>query len=128
MPEPMTSQSAFSFPGPSLSSTQQATFTSFSPGQTYITPEPSLPEDHMADFHHLDNAREIWLAVKARIGAITLLLQSLPEDHMADFHHLDNAREIWLAVKARIGDHAGNAIGSVYDAADEFAMMGISRK
>nr|GEZ93634.1 ribonuclease H-like domain-containing protein [Tanacetum cinerariifolium] len=29
----------------------------------------SLPEDHMADFHHLDDAREIWLAVKARFGA-----------------------------------------------------------
>nr|GEW15071.1 hypothetical protein [Tanacetum cinerariifolium] len=40
MSEPMTSQSAFSFPEPSSSSTQQATFTSFSPGQTYITSEP----------------------------------------------------------------------------------------
>nr|GFA61672.1 xylulose kinase-1 [Tanacetum cinerariifolium] len=29
----------------------------------------SLPEDYMADFHHLDDAREIWLAVKARFGA-----------------------------------------------------------
>nr|GFB81220.1 xylulose kinase-1 [Tanacetum cinerariifolium] len=28
----------------------------------------SLPEDHIADFHHLDDAREIWLAVKARFG------------------------------------------------------------
>ncbi|GJR18495.1 putative ribonuclease H-like domain-containing protein [Tanacetum coccineum] len=28
----------------------------------------SLPEDHMADFHHLDDARDIWLAVKARFG------------------------------------------------------------
>nr|GEZ20485.1 ribonuclease H-like domain-containing protein [Tanacetum cinerariifolium] len=28
----------------------------------------SLPEDHMADFHHLDDAREIWMAVKARFG------------------------------------------------------------
>nr|GEY88158.1 ribonuclease H-like domain-containing protein [Tanacetum cinerariifolium] len=28
----------------------------------------SLPEDHMADFHHLDDGREIWLAVKARFG------------------------------------------------------------
>nr|GEV54844.1 hypothetical protein [Tanacetum cinerariifolium] len=28
----------------------------------------SLPEDHMEDFHHLDDAREIWLAVKARFG------------------------------------------------------------
>nr|GEX28263.1 hypothetical protein [Tanacetum cinerariifolium] len=35
----MTSKYAFSFPDPSLSSTQQATFTSFSPGQTYITSE-----------------------------------------------------------------------------------------
>nr|GEX10137.1 retrovirus-related Pol polyprotein from transposon TNT 1-94 [Tanacetum cinerariifolium] len=28
----------------------------------------SLPEDHMADFHYLDDDREIWLAVKARFG------------------------------------------------------------
>nr|GEX22026.1 ribonuclease H-like domain-containing protein [Tanacetum cinerariifolium] len=28
----------------------------------------SLLEDHMADFHHLDGAREIWLAVKARFS------------------------------------------------------------
>ncbi|GKC87698.1 hypothetical protein Tco_1148347 [Tanacetum coccineum] len=28
----------------------------------------SLPEDHMADFHHLDDAKDIWLAVKARFG------------------------------------------------------------
>ncbi|GKB06465.1 hypothetical protein Tco_0834698 [Tanacetum coccineum] len=26
----------------------------------------SLPEDHMADFYHLDDARDIWLAVKSR--------------------------------------------------------------
>ncbi|GJS08851.1 putative ribonuclease H-like domain-containing protein [Tanacetum coccineum] len=30
----------------------------------------SLPEDHMADFHHLDDARDIWLAVKARFGGL----------------------------------------------------------
>nr|GEU90001.1 hypothetical protein [Tanacetum cinerariifolium] len=29
----------------------------------------SLPKDHMADFNHLDDAREIWLAVKARFGS-----------------------------------------------------------
>ncbi|GJR64149.1 putative ribonuclease H-like domain-containing protein [Tanacetum coccineum] len=28
-----------------------------------------IPEDHMANFHHLDDARDIWLAVKARFGA-----------------------------------------------------------
>nr|GEW29706.1 putative reverse transcriptase domain-containing protein [Tanacetum cinerariifolium] len=33
----------------------------------------SLPKDHMADFHHLDDAREIWLAVKARFGGLEYL-------------------------------------------------------
>ncbi|GKD39910.1 putative ribonuclease H-like domain-containing protein, partial [Tanacetum coccineum] len=33
-----------------------------------LPPVSSLPEDHMADFHHLDDARDIWLAVKARFG------------------------------------------------------------
>nr|GFA23107.1 ribonuclease H-like domain-containing protein [Tanacetum cinerariifolium] len=28
----------------------------------------SLPEDHMTGFHHLDDAREIWLDMKARFG------------------------------------------------------------
>nr|GEW42303.1 xylulose kinase-1 [Tanacetum cinerariifolium] len=28
----------------------------------------SLPKDHMADFYYLDDAREIWLVVKARFG------------------------------------------------------------
>nr|GEX30260.1 xylulose kinase-1 [Tanacetum cinerariifolium] len=28
----------------------------------------SFPEDHMADFHYLDDAIEIWLAVKVRFG------------------------------------------------------------
>nr|GEZ73039.1 hypothetical protein [Tanacetum cinerariifolium] len=32
-----------------------------------------LPEDHMADFHHLDDAREIWLAVKARFDVARTL-------------------------------------------------------
>ncbi|GJV62127.1 hypothetical protein Tco_1468227, partial [Tanacetum coccineum] len=36
-------------------------------GNIMILP-PSLPEDHMADFHHLDDAKDIWLAVKARFG------------------------------------------------------------
>ncbi|GJX84315.1 hypothetical protein Tco_0335089 [Tanacetum coccineum] len=28
----------------------------------------ALPEDHMLDFHHYDDARDIWMAVKARFG------------------------------------------------------------
>ncbi|GJZ31662.1 putative ribonuclease H-like domain-containing protein [Tanacetum coccineum] len=33
-----------------------------------LPPVTSLPEYHMADFHHLDDAKDIWLAVKARFG------------------------------------------------------------
>ncbi|GJT43112.1 hypothetical protein Tco_0951827 [Tanacetum coccineum] len=28
----------------------------------------ALPEDHIPDFHHFDDARDIWMAVKARFG------------------------------------------------------------
>lgn len=28
----------------------------------------SVPEDHMLDFHHLDDARDIWMTLKARFG------------------------------------------------------------
>nr|GFB05382.1 xylulose kinase-1 [Tanacetum cinerariifolium] len=28
----------------------------------------SIPDDHMADFHYMDDARDIWNAVKARFG------------------------------------------------------------
>ncbi|GJZ31013.1 hypothetical protein Tco_0576060 [Tanacetum coccineum] len=28
----------------------------------------SIPDDHVADFHYMDNARDIWNAVKARFG------------------------------------------------------------
>nr|GFA07878.1 ribonuclease H-like domain-containing protein [Tanacetum cinerariifolium] len=51
----------------------------------------SLPEDHMADFHHLDDAREIWLAIKARFGGNdeskkmrkTMLKQKFYEFHVS---------------------------------------------
>nr|GEZ63539.1 xylulose kinase-1 [Tanacetum cinerariifolium] len=168
MSEPMTSQSAFSFPGPSSFSTQQATFTSFSPEQTFTTSEPvtnSQPnpqtsnnfQNQQFQQYHIatlssNNAKfpylkkdeyetwamkmEYWImntdhnlwkiilngnnkkslgrdskggiiilpcvsfeehvAVQRETKARTLLLQSLLEDHMADFHHLDDAREIWM--------------------------------
>nr|GEU86793.1 hypothetical protein [Tanacetum cinerariifolium] len=175
MSEPMTSQSAFAFLDQSSFSTQQATFISFSPEQSYNTTEPvttsqSNPQTS-TNFQHQqfqqyhtatlssNNAKfpylkkdeyEMWVmkmeywimntdhnlwkiiqngnnkkslgrdskggiiillpvsfeehvVVQRETKAITLLLQSLPEDHMADFHHLDDAREIWLAVKAQFG-------------------------
>nr|GEW30271.1 hypothetical protein [Tanacetum cinerariifolium] len=150
MSEPMISQSAFSFPNPTSSSTQQATFTSFSPGQTYIIsklvinsqPNPqtsnNFQNQQFQQYHTAtlssNNAKFPYLmkeeyetnkslgrdlkggiiilppvsfkehvAVQRETKARTLLLQSLLEDHMVDFHHLDDAREIWLAMKARFG-------------------------
>nr|GEV00790.1 putative reverse transcriptase domain-containing protein [Tanacetum cinerariifolium] len=106
----MTSQSAFSFPNPTSFSTQQATFTSFSPGQTYVTSEPnrnnkkSIGRDSKGGIIILPLVSfEEHITVQRETKARTFLLQSLPEDHMANFHHLDDAKEIWLAVKARFG-------------------------
>nr|GEX87935.1 reverse transcriptase domain-containing protein [Tanacetum cinerariifolium] len=139
MLEPMTSQSAFSFPDPSSFSTQQATFTSFSPKQTSEPVTNSQPnpqnsnnfQNQLFQQYHTatlssNNAKFPYLkkdeyetdskggiiilppvsfkehvAIQREIKAKTLLLQSLPKDQMADFHHLDDAREIWLVVKAR---------------------------
>ncbi|GJR70110.1 RNA-directed DNA polymerase, eukaryota, reverse transcriptase zinc-binding domain protein [Tanacetum coccineum] len=41
----------------------------------------ALPEDHMPDFHHYDDARDIWMAVKARFGYMTFGLNVQIEDH-----------------------------------------------
>nr|GEY01203.1 ribonuclease H-like domain-containing protein [Tanacetum cinerariifolium] len=104
MSEPMTSQSAFLFPDPTSSSTQQATFTSFSPGQTYITSEPitnsqlnpqtsnnflnqQFQQYHTATISKWEHQEELKKGFKRR-----------------DYHSSSyDAREIWLAVKARFG-------------------------
>ncbi|GJW94958.1 hypothetical protein Tco_0174630 [Tanacetum coccineum] len=56
---PSTSEPVFSV------STSEPAFEETKPRTILLQ---SLPEDHMADFHNLDNARDIWLAVKARIS------------------------------------------------------------
>nr|GFB31935.1 xylulose kinase-1 [Tanacetum cinerariifolium] len=159
----------------------------------------SLPKDHMADFHHLDDAREIWLAVKARFGGneeskkmrktmlkheflefsvfeeeglhkgydrqegrLSSTTRTLPDliegrkdaiivykvktedpkamvsvDSMLNWneHEAKNKTEdgeqvygLMVGFKSDFADHAGNAVGSVYDVAAEFTMMGISPK
>nr|GEX87008.1 ribonuclease H-like domain-containing protein [Tanacetum cinerariifolium] len=142
----------------------------------------------MADFHHLDDAREIWLAVKARFGGKeeskkirkTMLkqefsefsvseeeglhkgydkfqkilsqlnqmqakpdnddvnmkfLRALPPSWSQNEYEAENKTEegeqvygLMARFKLDFADHVGNAAGSVYDAAAEFAMMGISPK
>nr|GFA44409.1 xylulose kinase-1 [Tanacetum cinerariifolium] len=126
----------------------------------------SLLEDHMADFHYLDDAREIWLAVKAQFGGNkeskkirkTMLKQEFSKFRVSEEEGLhkgyDRAlppswSQVALTLKTRkehkpeegeqvyglmagfksdFADHVVNAAGSVYDAAVEFAMMGISPK
>ncbi|GKB94490.1 putative ribonuclease H-like domain-containing protein, partial [Tanacetum coccineum] len=48
----------------------------------------SLPEDHIANFHHLDDARDIWLAVKARFGGFryrsTHQMQAKPDNEISE--------------------------------------------
>nr|GFB43382.1 xylulose kinase-1 [Tanacetum cinerariifolium] len=90
----------------------------------------SLPKDHMADFHPLDDAREIWLAVKARFGGNEESKKMRKTMHEAENKTKEGEQVYGLmaGIKSDFADHAGNAAGSVYDAAAEFAMMEISPK
>nr|GEX18219.1 xylulose kinase-1 [Tanacetum cinerariifolium] len=90
----------------------------------------SLLEDHMADFHHLDDAREIRLAVKARFGDNKESKKMRKTMHEAQ-NKTEEGEQVYglmARIKSDFADHAGNAAGSVYDAAAEFGMMGISLK
>nr|GEW28046.1 reverse transcriptase domain-containing protein [Tanacetum cinerariifolium] len=64
--------------------------------------EGSIPDDHVADFHYMDNARDIWNAVKARFGGNVeskKMRESMLKQEFSEF---------------RIGD------------AGEFALMGVT--
>nr|GEU64404.1 xylulose kinase-1 [Tanacetum cinerariifolium] len=90
----------------------------------------SLLEDHMADFHHLDDAREIWLAVKARFGGNEESKKMRKTMHEAE-NKTEEGEQVYglmAGFKSDFTDHAGNAAGSVSDVAAKFAMMGISSK
>nr|GEV56911.1 putative ribonuclease H-like domain-containing protein [Tanacetum cinerariifolium] len=61
----------------------------------------SLPEDHMADFHHLNDAREIWLAVKARFQKILSQLyqmQAKPDNDDVNIKFLRALPPSWSQV------------------------------
>nr|GEY53456.1 xylulose kinase-1 [Tanacetum cinerariifolium] len=100
----------------------------------------SLPEDHMADFHYMDDAREICIMENVLHSFVA---ENEPTQQLAyeDFEQVDQLEMEELDIKWQMAmlslrinkfqkkaDPAINAAGSLYDAAAEFAMMGISPK
>nr|GEW30120.1 xylulose kinase-1 [Tanacetum cinerariifolium] len=74
----------------------------------------SLPEEHVADFHHLDDDREIWLAVKARFGGNAESKKMRKTMHKADnkTEKGEQVYDLMAGIKLDFADHAGNAAGS----------------
>nr|GEX00216.1 retrovirus-related Pol polyprotein from transposon TNT 1-94 [Tanacetum cinerariifolium] len=93
----------------------------------------SLPEDHMADFHYLDDAREIWLAVKARFGGNeeskkmrkTMLKHEFFEFRVSGEEGLHKGYDRF---ESDFAVSTGNVVGGVNPDVAEFSMMGISPK
>ncbi|GJR13908.1 ribonuclease H-like domain-containing protein [Tanacetum coccineum] len=71
----------------------------------------ALPEDHMPDFHHYDDARDIWIAVKARFGGNeeskkmrkTMLKQQFTEFSVTEEEGLHKGYDSLPALKTRGG-------------------------
>nr|GFB68627.1 xylulose kinase-1 [Tanacetum cinerariifolium] len=103
----------------------------------------SLLEDHMADFHYLDDAREIWLAVKDRFGGNeeskkmrkTILKQAFSEFSVSEEEGLhkgyDRAlppswSQVALTLKTRGGGSTGDGrIG--HQMADGYAFTKVNK-
>nr|GEZ59827.1 xylulose kinase-1 [Tanacetum cinerariifolium] len=84
----------------------------------------SLLEDHMADFHHLDDAREIWLAVKARFGGndeSKKMRKTMLKQKFSEFKNkTEEAKQMYglmVGFESDFAVYAGNAAGSVNPAA-----------
>nr|GEX72595.1 xylulose kinase-1 [Tanacetum cinerariifolium] len=70
----------------------------------------SLPEDHMVDFHHLDDAREIWLAVNARSQKILSQLnqiQAKPDNDDVNIKFLRALPPFWSQVALTLKTRGG---------------------
>nr|GEX29731.1 putative ribonuclease H-like domain-containing protein [Tanacetum cinerariifolium] len=70
----------------------------------------SLPKDHMADFHHQDDAREIWLAVKARFQKILSQLnqmQAKPDSDDVNINFLKALPPSWSQVALTLKTRGG---------------------
>ncbi|GJV67848.1 putative ribonuclease H-like domain-containing protein [Tanacetum coccineum] len=97
----------------------------------------SLPEDHIADFHHLDDARDIWLAVKAQFWIVhnskSLMIKDWKRKAGKNDEVYITKVKLWILKQAEedaagsaTGDATGDVADDVSNAAAEFALMGIS--
>nr|GEU96063.1 xylulose kinase-1 [Tanacetum cinerariifolium] len=91
----------------------------------------SIPDDHVADFHYMDDARDIWNAVKARIGEAEGLhkgydrmqkilsqlnqLKAKPEDEDINFKFLRALPSSWSQVALTLKTKGGHELLSFDD-------------
>nr|GEZ40082.1 hypothetical protein [Tanacetum cinerariifolium] len=117
--------------------TCQPTYTRFTP--------LSIPDDHVADFHYIDDARDIWNAVKARMQRILSQLNQLkakPDDEDINLKFLRAFPSSWsqvaLTLKTKVKEGAAKLYNLITGAnseeantagdAREFALMGVTFK
>nr|GFA40930.1 ribonuclease H-like domain-containing protein [Tanacetum cinerariifolium] len=70
----------------------------------------SIPDDHVADFHYMDDARDIWNAVKARMQKILSQLNQLkakPEDEDINLKFLRALPSSWSQVALTLKTKGG---------------------
>nr|GEZ42628.1 ribonuclease H-like domain-containing protein [Tanacetum cinerariifolium] len=70
----------------------------------------SIPDDHVADFHYIDDARDIWNAVKARMQKILSQLNQLkakPEDEDINLKFLRALPSSWSQVALTLKTKGG---------------------
>nr|GEV03275.1 hypothetical protein [Tanacetum cinerariifolium] len=70
----------------------------------------SIPDDHVADFHYMDDARDIWNTVKARMKKIMSQLNQLkakPEDEDINLKFLSALPSSWSQVALTLKTKGG---------------------
>ncbi|GJZ02770.1 hypothetical protein Tco_0520731 [Tanacetum coccineum] len=82
----------------------------------------------MADFHHLDDAKDIWLAVKASFKTLEIDVKGASSYDSRGEDEEKGAAQVYGMIAGDDDDAAGDASSDVSDAAAEFALMGLSLK
>nr|GEY18654.1 ribonuclease H-like domain, reverse transcriptase, RNA-dependent DNA polymerase [Tanacetum cinerariifolium] len=81
----------------------------------------SLPENHMADFHHLDDAREIWLAMKARFSGneeSKKMRKTMQKQEFSEFREIQEQGDAEEQVQDDIDDAAAQGADTAIEGDD----------